>query len=115
SASVILDADEARPLRRPHPAWGLVASDNTVDNAVGVSWNAPHRGRVEHYIVLRYHHSEAATDARTDSTRWESIGRTSHTRFLDETARPNVRYFDAVVAVNAAGRSAYSNVDGGWW
>ncbi|MCB1219558.1 hypothetical protein KDL30_02700 [bacterium] len=116
SASVILDGNTDRPMRRSHAPWGLEASDGTLDNGIGLHWNAPHRGVVDHYLVFRrLQPDEEAGDDQLERRGFVAIGRTAETRFLDDNARPGVRYFYCVLAVNDAGRSAHSNVDGGWW
>lgn len=116
SASAILDRETDRPMRRSHAPWGLEASDGTVDGGIGLHWNAPRRGSVEGYVIFRrLQPGEDAGEHDLEVRGFVAIGRTAETRFFDDNARPNTRYFYSVVARNDAGRSAHSNVDGGWW
>ncbi|MEZ5337806.1 MAG: carboxypeptidase regulatory-like domain-containing protein [bacterium] len=115
-ASLILDSDQQRPTRRPHAPWGLEASDGTVDNGIGLRWHAPRRGTVDYYVIMRrLQPDQNPGDDRLEQQRFVAIGRSNEEHFLDDNARPGVRYFYTVFAVNEAGRSGHSNVDGGWW
>ncbi len=114
-ASVILDRETDRPMRRPHAPWGLEASDGTVRGGIALHWNAPRRGHVAGYVVFRKLHRDAAGDDQRLPVGWEAIGRTAETRFFDDNCRPGTHYLYSVVAKNETGRSAHSNVDGGWW
>jgi hypothetical protein len=116
SASAILDRETDRPMRRSHAPWGLEASDGTTEGGIALHWNAPRRGEVEGYVIMRrLQPGEAVGEHDLEVRGFVAIGRTAETRFFDDNARPDTRYFYSVVARNDAGRSAHSNVDGGWW
>ena len=116
SASAILDRNTDRPQRRAHAPWGLEASDGTAEGGIALHWNAPRRGEASGYVIFRrLQPDERVADDAPEHRGFVAIGRTSELRFFDDNARPGVRYFYSVVAVNDAGRSAHSNVDGGWW
>jgi hypothetical protein len=63
------------------------------------------------FAVLRGTRDDRDPDQRPE---WERIAETSEPRFVDRTAEPGRPYLYKVAAINEAGESCFSNVDGGF-
>ncbi len=92
------------PGQMPGGPHHLEASKGAFNNKIELHWQAG--VDAARYDILR-------KPARQDA-RWEKIGEAAETQYVDQPVRDNVLFFYHVVAFNANGQSARSNVDAGF-